>query len=201
MLRWLGELGVNLEFPAVATEISESSVALSNGKILDCGFVAYAAGGRPANWLRQTELKLESGYVVVDEFLRAQGQPNIFAAGDCAHLAESPRPNAGVFAVRQAPVLFQNLAAHLGSGALRKYHPQRDFLKLISAGGKRAVAEKHGISFGGRPIWRAKDRIDRRFIHKLSELPRMDQPRAPERAAANVREMIEEEGMPIKDSQ
>ncbi len=64
------------------------------------------------------------------------GQDAIFAVGDCAHLTDAPRPKAGVFAVRQAPVLFDNLRAVLSGGALRAYRPQKDYLKLISTGGK-----------------------------------------------------------------
>ena len=75
--------------------------------------------------------------------------PAIFAAGDVAHLAWAPRPKAGVYAVREGPVLFDNLRAAASGGAMRRYKPQRDYLKLISAGGKRAVADKWRLPLDG----------------------------------------------------
>lgn len=50
------------------------------------------------------------GFIAIDEFLRCQGGPHdVFAVGDVASSAVDPRPKAGVFAVRQGPVLAENL--------------------------------------------------------------------------------------------
>ena len=51
-----------------------------------------------------------SGFALVGADLRAAGGPgNVFAVGDVAASACDPRPKAGVFAVRQGPVLADNL--------------------------------------------------------------------------------------------
>ena len=54
---------------------------------------------------------------------------------------------------------------HLAGGA---DHPQRDFLKLVSLGERRAIALWRGLALGGAGgsalLWRLKDRIDRGFI-------------------------------------
>ena len=82
-------------------------------------------------------------------------------------MTHAPRPKAGVFAVRQAPVLAANLAArHLGRPC-RAFRPQRDYLKIISLGGQEALAQWHGIVLQGRWLWRVKDRIDRGFMARL----------------------------------
>ncbi len=101
--------------------------------------------------------------------------------GDCAHMAHAPRPKAGVFAVRQAPVLHHNLRALVQSpeGALRQYHPQRDYLKLVSMGGKTAMADRSGTPHRRGWLWRLKDRIDRAFMDKFANLPTMPAPRCP----------------------
>lgn len=50
------------------------------------------------------------GFISIDEFLRCNGGPaDVFAVGDVASSAAHPRPKAGVFAVRQGPVLAENL--------------------------------------------------------------------------------------------
>jgi selenide,water dikinase len=92
--------------------------------------------------------------------------------------------------VRAAPVLAHNLAADLAGRQRRAFRPQKDFLKLISMGGKMAVAEKRGLSLSGPALWRWKDRIDARFMARLRDLPKMPVPRAPADAATGVaREM------------
>ena len=144
------------------------------------GFVAGAAGARAHGWLAKTALPVTAdGFLRVGADLRVEGQEAIFAAGDCAHLTHAPRPKAGVYAVRAAPVLRDNLRAVLSGGTTRAFHPQRDYLKLISLGEKSALAEKMGMAFGGPLLWRLKDRIDRKFMVQFGDLPVMGAAEAP----------------------
>ena len=76
-------------------------------------------------------------------------------------MPHAPRPVAGVFAARQVPVLAGNLIARSLDRPLGRYDPQRDFLKIISLGGRTAVAEWHGFCLRGGWLWRWKHRIDR----------------------------------------
>jgi len=163
---------------AEVAEIRDGAVHLRNGRTIRAGFVTGAAGARPHDWLGGTGLDLVEGFVAVGPTLQSS-DPAIFAAGDCAHLRHAPRPKAGVFAVRQAPVLHHNLRAWASGGTMKSYRPQRDYLKLISTGRKSAVADKFGLAFRGRTLWRWKDRIDRKFMAKLDDLPRMPQPALP----------------------
>src|SRR5215813_9577979 len=104
---------------------------------------------------------------LVRETLQALGHDEIFASGDCASLLTDPRlPKAGVFAVREGPILAGNLRARITGTRLRAYRPQRDFLSLLNLGDGRAVAVKWGFSAEGRWAWRLKDAIDRRFVRR-----------------------------------
>lgn len=170
--------GVTLIEGTDVARIDAEGVDLADGRRITARFVTGAAGARPHAWLANTDLDLTDGFVTVDAQLRSS-DPAIFAAGDCAHLSHAPRPKAGVFAVRQAPVLHDNLRAAVSGGAMRRYRPQRDYLKLISTGRKSAVAEKFGQAFSGALLWTWKDRIDRKFMRKLDDLPRMTQPDLP----------------------
>jgi selenide,water dikinase len=82
----------------------------------------------------------------------------------------APRPKAGVYAVRQAPVLAHNLRTALAGGMPRRYRPQRDYLKLISLGQKEALVERSGLTLRGPWLWRLKNRIDRDFMDKFRHL-------------------------------
>ncbi|NQY12535.1 MAG: selenide, water dikinase SelD [Henriciella sp.] len=149
-------------------------------------FIVSTAGASPHAWLADTSLALEDGFICVDKHLQSLNTPGIFAAGDCAHLTHAPRPKAGVFAVRQAPVLFDNLRTALSTGKYRAYHPQQAYLKLISKGDQSALTDKWGIGLSGKWVWRWKDRIDRAFMTQFTEPVAMPAPDLPQQVAQGV---------------
>ena len=184
LLRALGETGVRVLTDSRVTEVTEDGVGLFGGPFVPAGFIAGAAGARAHPWIAKTGLPVtDDGFLRVGPDLRVRGTETLFAAGDCAHLTHAPRPKAGVFAVRAAPVLRDNLRAALSGGSLRAFHPQRHYLKLISLGGKSALAERGGLTFAAPLLWRWKDRIDRKFMSQFNPLPAMEAPRRPRLAA------------------
>ena len=182
--------GLRIVTGTTAVRITADTVHLTNGEALASDFTLSVAGTRPQSWLAETGLDLHQGFVAVGPTLQSS-DPLIFAAGDCAHLTHAPRPKAGVFAVREAPILHHNLRAALTEGRLRPYQPQRDYLKLVSTGGKGAVADKFGLNLGGAWLWRLKDRIDRKFMAMFTESAPMQQPLPP---APRVEGLIEAMG-------
>ena len=171
--------GIRLIEGAKVTGIHADHVDLDNGDTLPAHLTVGAAGARPFPWLEDTGLDLTDGFVTVDDTLRSVSDPAIFAVGDCAHLSASPRPKAGVFAVRAAPILTANLTAVLTGASLRPFKPQAHYLKLVSLGRKAGLADKWGRSLKGAWVWRWKDRIDRAFMNRLADLPRMQRPPLP----------------------
>jgi selenide,water dikinase len=148
---------------ADVTAITDQGVALANGTFHKANFVIGAAGATPHHWMQQTGLDLHNGFIAVDSYLRSD-EDGVFAVGDCAHLSFDPRPKAGVYAVRQAPVLLNNIRMALSGRPLKAYVPQADYLKLISLGSKRAFGERYGFRAQGHLVWLLKDRIDRSFM-------------------------------------
>lgn len=167
--RHLARFGVTVLERAKIQQVSAQAVTLADGTQIDATLVIGAAGSRPQEWLRDTGLDLTDGFITVDPFLRSVTDKSIFAVGDCAHMAHAPRPKAGVYAVRQAPFLFQNLRAAVGVGTMRAYQPQRDYLKLVSLGGKSALGDKWGLPLEGPWLWQMKDRIDARFMDQFRD--------------------------------
>jgi selenide,water dikinase len=166
--------GVAIRTDSRASALSAEGVTTATGETIAAGFVTAAVGARPAPWLAEGGLAVTAdGFVEVDAHLRSVSHGHVFAAGDVAHLTASPRPKAGVFAVRQGPVLHAALRAALAGDDLPTYTPQHDYLRLISLGAKRALALKYGLVAGGTGplgalLWRLKDRIDRRFTRRVS---------------------------------
>ncbi len=172
LLSQLARAGITVEPGSEPAHIGPSSVTLGDGRALASDFTLSVAGARSQGWLEKTGLTLDGGFVTVSPALQSS-DPAIFAVGDCAYIAHAPRPKAGVYAVRAAPVLHQNLRAALIGRPLRAYNPQSDYLKLVSTGGKSAVADKAGLRLEGRALWWLKDRIDRAFMAKFSDYPAM----------------------------
>ena len=106
----------------------------------------------------------ESNYVYVDSYLKAA--PNVFAMGDMVTLKDWPHlPKAGVFAIRQAPVLYHNLMKTLADECgLHTYAPQENYLQIINGGGKKALFNRGSFSLYGHIPWLIKDFIDRRYM-------------------------------------
>lgn len=68
-------------------------------------------------WLAAAGLPLDGrGRLLTEASLQVRGQPRIFASGDCGVIAVQPRPASGVWAVRAAPVLAENLERLLAGG-------------------------------------------------------------------------------------
>ncbi len=174
---------------AEVSEVFPEGIVLTDGRTIRSEFTTGAAGAKPHDWIGATGLDLHEGFITVDANLQSS-DPAIFAVGDCAHLTHDPRPKAGVYAVREAPVLFDNLRAVLSGGGMAPYKPQSDYLKLVSLGGKSALAEKFGTARAGGVLWRLKDHIDRKFMNQFADLRMMDAVKPPRTAALGMAEAL-----------
>ncbi len=140
-------------------------------------------GSRAPAWLAAAGLPVEpeSGRVLTHPSLAVIGHPALFASGDCGLIAADPRPPSGVWAVRSAPVLAENLRRCLAEPArpLRPWRPQARALQLLGDGGwhpagPRALAVLGPVALGPSGwIWRWKQRIDRAFMERFAALQPM----------------------------
>jgi selenide,water dikinase len=188
LLAGLAAHGVSLEEHTEVAAVEADAVVLAGGARVASDLTIGTAGATPHAWVAEMGLPCKDGFLTVDATLRSPADASVFGAGDCVHLAHDPRPKAGVYAVRAAPILAHNLRAALLGQRQRPFQPQRDFLKLVSLGGKRAVAEKRGLAVSGGLMWQLKNRIDQKFMDKFRDLPEMPRPQAPKGAALGVAE-------------
>jgi selenide,water dikinase len=181
----------------VASVAPDGTLHLADGRQLPCDAVVWCTQAAALPWLAASGLACDaSGCVRVDACLQSVSHRGVFAAGDCAALDASPRPKAGVFAVRAGPPLTANLRAALSGGdaaRLTPWAPQRTNLALISLGNGAAVASYGGFGLGGdsalgRFLYRLKDGIDRKWMRMYTHLP----PMAPMRAGAHAQQQPSE---------
>lgn len=158
---------IRLQLGARVARVTDEVVRLGTGVAIAAQTVLWATGPAPHAWLRDTGLELdERGYLAVDECLRVGGRMNVYAAGDVAGIVGHARPKAGVYAVREAPLLADNLERALRGEQPRRYIPQRQALVLIGTADHRAVGAYGPLAVEGAWVWRWKDAIDRKFVQR-----------------------------------
>jgi len=146
-------------------KVSNDHVLLNDGAVVPADLVIWATGASRPPLLSQLGLPLdERGFLATDATLQSTSGLPIFAVGDTGTIVNEKLPKAGVYAVRQGPVLWQNLRATLAGAPLTRYEPQRSFLKLLNTGDGNAIGEWKGFSFGGRLAMKLKQRIDSKFM-------------------------------------
>jgi len=165
-----GELrrrGVEVIEGVPVAEVGEDRVELADGRRLDADVVLAATGLVPPPVLGRFGLPLgRDGGIEVDVHLRSVADPRVFAVGDCACFVPRPLPRVGVFAVRQAPVLMDNLVATLLGRPLRPFEPQRHYLLILNLGDGRGLATRGSLYWRGRFAFWLKDWLDRRFLDR-----------------------------------
>lgn len=147
-------------------------VQCGDGTTLESNLIVWATGATGPPGVDGLDLPInERGFVRVDSTLRTTDRdryPNhpVFVVGDTGTIQNEQLPKAGVYAVRQGPILWDNLQRSFGEDDLKVYRPQRSFLRLINLGDGRAIGEWKGLSFSGRWAYHLKDYIDSSFMEK-----------------------------------
>ncbi len=166
--RALSQAGITVHSQQRGETLVEGGVTTQDGKRIDADIVLWATGAVGHPWLVSTELPLDQhGFIRVENTLEVTGQPNIFAAGDCAAFTPA-LPNAGVYAVRMGPHLADNLRHACHGEPLRPWQPPKRVLALIGTGDGRAIASRGGFGVSGKWVWQWKKRIDARFIARFN---------------------------------
>ncbi len=168
MVQRLRNSGITLVTHTTVSNVSETAIHSTAGKTLasDITFLCTPAVG--ALWLRYCGLPLtEKNFIRVNQYLQVEGFPTLFAAGDICHFSPKPLAKAGVYAVKMADTLLENITKLVCDKPLAVYKPQHNFLSLLACGDRYAIGCKWGLTFYGGWVWRLKNHIDQRFMASL----------------------------------
>ena len=164
--------GVALTLNARVEEVAAGCMHLADGSEAGFDELFWCTGAAAAPWVAASGLPVDAqGFLSISDTLQSVADERVFGAGDIATQVNHPRPKAGVYAVRQGPVLAHNLRAALLGKPLRKHRPQQNFLSLVSLGDRQATADRGPFSMTGKWVWRWKDAIDRKFMARFEQLP------------------------------
>ena len=152
--------------------VHSDRVRLDGGEDLPCQVVLWVTGAVSQPIFIESGLPTDQrGFVHVRSTLQVEGHDELFAVGDSSTLLDYPQtPKAGVYAVRQGPLVTHNLRALVAGQPLLSYRPQDDFLALLNLGDGSALGTKWGRSMEGRWVMKLKDFIDRRFMKRFQEV-------------------------------
>jgi NADH dehydrogenase FAD-containing subunit len=157
-------------------EVQAGRARLTDGGELTFDFLFLALGVKPPGLFQDSGFPTgRDGGLVVNEFLQSVAYANIFGGGDCIYFQPQPLDKVGVYAVRQNPILRDNLMAALEGGSLKPFQPGGAYLLIFNMGDGRGIFWKKSVVFDGRLAFWLKDYIDRRFMRKFQISGELDE--------------------------
>lgn len=168
----LAERGIEIRTQTRVTSVAADLVRLSDGEELRARTLVWTAGTAPHPILERVPAAKERGRLCVDELLRVEGRPAVFALGDCAAVPDAAAggysPPTAQHALRQARVAARNVLSTLYGEPARARFRFRTLGQLAAIGRRTGVARILGINFSGFLAWWLW-----RTIY-LSKLPRLE---------------------------
>ncbi|MDP8952252.1 MAG: NAD(P)/FAD-dependent oxidoreductase [Actinomycetota bacterium] len=166
---------IEVRTEALAEEITEDRVKLQDGDEIMTENVVWTAGNRPNAAIYDLGLPTdEQNGIKVDEYLRVEGHPNIWAVGDCAAIPDIREENGEIIppnaqaAVQEGKTLAKNVLAAVDGDELERFEfkPQG---QLVELGSDFAVNQVMGLQFTGRLA---------SIFWRMAYLTRLDSPQA-----------------------
>lgn len=77
---------IEIRLGAVVSQVTETSVMLRDGTVIDCGICLWSAGIGPRSFVKD-KLDVQKDHrskILVDNYLRVKGMQNMYALGDCS---------------------------------------------------------------------------------------------------------------------
>ena len=187
-MRELQARGVKLLAHKTVVRAAGGELEFDDGQRLSVDLAIWATNAAGPGLLGRLGLPTDDeGFLLTRPSLQTTADAPIFAVGDSGTRAERPTPKAGVYAVRQGPILWENLGRTLRGEPLVEYRPQSGFLSLLATGDGRAILNYKGFAAHAGWCWKLKNYIDGRFMDKYQDYSPMPPPAEPPRKAAPMR--------------
>ena len=151
-------------------KVERGRLDLSDGTRTEFDVCLVATGVRAAALYGQSGLPTGTrGDMKVESTLACVGRPHVLGGGDC--IAFDPAlGKTGVIAREHGRQILSNLKALIKGRPLRRYRPRYSYLLILNLGDRKGLLLWRGIALAGRPFFRLKDAIDRRYVGQLSRL-------------------------------
>ncbi len=173
--------GVDIHLSSTIKSYKEGTVTLESNQETETDYLLTATGTVAQTLFRDAGLPVDGrGFLKVNNTLQCPDHPEIFAAGDCAHIISMPElKKIGVNAVKQGPILRENITialkalsnhSKINNLPLKKFSPYFIAPLILSTGQKDAVWTTESIWVHHPLMSRLKHFIDRRWIRMYQYL-------------------------------
>lgn len=165
--RSLEKRGIQI-IPNFKVSSLEDGVALSQDeKHVRYDIAVLSIGIVPSRLFVQSGLETtHDGALPINDYLQSIHYPEIFGSGDCASIQGKNYSKVGVIAVRQGPVLSNNLLARFKNKPLQKFELKRGYGLMVNLGDGTAIFARGTRVWHGRWIFKLKNWIDTSFMKK-----------------------------------
>jgi len=169
--RSLKRRGIEIFESGYVKKIKTNEIILESGESYNTDVIFLAVGVKPSPIFKESDLPMgPDGGLLVNQYLQCTEYPEIFGGGDCIYFENQPLDKVGVYAVRENPVLYQNLMARIEGGALQSFDPGPDYMLIFNMGDGTGVLRKRWLTFDGRLAFKIKDYIDRKFMNTFQKI-------------------------------
>lgn len=146
-------------------KVNEQKAILTDGRELFYDICIVATGVKPPDVFRLSSMAVAAdGSLLVNSTLQSKNYNNIFGGGDCISIEGMEMKRVGVYAVKQAPVLFHNIVALCEGRGYKEFKPPRKFMLILNLGDGKAILTRGNLRLDGKLATWIKDRIDTRFV-------------------------------------
>jgi NADH dehydrogenase FAD-containing subunit len=174
VLTILSRLAIDVQVTARASAVGPEGLVV-DGELQEVDGVVLATGVVPSPIFADSGMPVgDDGALAVNENLHMLGDHSVFGGGDCIWFTPRRLPRAGVFAVREGPILVHNVTETLERGRkarLKALSPQSSYLLLLNLGDDTALFWRRVLGvhvvFRNAGAFRLKDRIDFTFMRKF----------------------------------
>ncbi len=150
------------------TEVENGRAGLDSGETINFDLACNAIGITPSNVFRNSDILTgDDGGLLVNRYLQSVEYREVFGGGDAISFEPCPLDRVGVYAVRQNPVLLNNLFAAFGAGKMKEFRPQKRYLSILNMGDGRGILFRNSFVAEGRWAFRLKERLDRSFMKRF----------------------------------
>lgn len=148
-----------------AASINKGSVLSQSGDTIAYDIAVLTIGIMPKQIFNTSGLETAAdGSLMVNNYLQSTSHPEVFGGGDCITVKKRHLDRVGVYAVREAPVIFNNLMACLKQEPIKEFSPQQQYLLIFNLGDGNGIFVRHPFVIKAKWAFTLKDYIDRRFM-------------------------------------
>ncbi len=145
--------GIEVRTASAVAAVEAGRVRLADGREIRCGLIVWAGGTAPVPLAAALGLPLDPrGRIVVDDRLRVESRPGVFALGDCAAAAVNPLPATAQVAQQQGKYLAAAFRRERRGRPVPAFR-FRSIGMLAYIGGGEALADLPRAKWSGRSAW------------------------------------------------